>query len=58
VKVFKQIVGIFKVEIKKEMQYTKIIKQLLVVIAVIITQSCDSNKLKETSIDGFIGDWV
>ena len=43
---------------KKEMNYNRIIRQLLIVMTVVLTLSCDSSKLKETPIDGFIGEWV
>ncbi len=43
---------------KKEMNYNRIIRQLLIVMTVVLTLSCDSSQLKETPIDGFVGEWV
>ncbi len=42
---------------KKEMNYNRIIRQLIIVMTVALTLSCDSSGLKETPIDGFIGEW-
>jgi len=36
----------------------RLVRQGLIILTVVITSSCSSNKLKETPIENFVGEWV